>query len=155
MRNPILLFQTGRELTGPYSYQGVPGVAVNMGITEAQLNAGFNIINPGHNLQIRPLGFFIRINTDAVGEVTDIRLGSTASTPVVIATILQAVLVAGSRHTHINGVAANGTTPSLVALGAGFGVALAKGVGVKLYKTGSDAATGAPTIDVIFWYDLI
>lgn len=145
--------ETRGAMTLPF--QNTPFVAISMGITEAQLNAGYNIIDSGHNLRIRVHGFLIRVNTDAVGEVTDVRLGSTNSTPVVIVTIAQAVLVAGSKHMPLHGVAANGTTPSAVTLGAGFAVALGKGDGVKLYKTGTDASTGAPTVDVIVWYDVV
>lgn len=154
--NPIQLYVAGREVPPSMnlSYMGHTYTAVSLGITLTQLNAGYNIIDSGHNCRVRIIDFFIRVNTDAIAAVTDVRLGSTEATPTVIATILQAVLTTGSRHTPLNGVGTDGVTPSLVSLGAGFAAKLAKGHGVKLYKTGS-SATGSFTVDVILRYDVV
>lgn len=110
-----------------------------MGITPAQLNAGYYLVFPQHHLRLIVTGMFLRVNSAAIGAVTDIRIQTDEATPVVLATVLQANAGSGVK---LNEAATN------MALGAGFAVALNQGVGLKLAKTGSDA-TGAFTVDII------
>lgn len=135
-----------------WPFDGMVLETVAKGITPAQLNAGYDLIgNFQSNAKLKVVGFLIIVNSATIGAVTDIRLRYKNSTNTVIATILQAVLTSGSKHTPLGGL--NGTTPSAVALGAGFGAVTTPGRGVELVKTGSDA-TGAFTIDVMVLYSI-
>lgn len=115
------------------------------GITPAQLNAGFNLIAPGHGRTLRVLSFRVVVQAATIAAVTDIRLSSTEATPTDIATFAQAGLTSGARL-------GSGSTSGVV-FGAGFPFKLANGQGVQLRKTGS-TATGAFTVDVLLEYDI-
>ena len=141
----IMMANAGREIE-PLSFQQKGHVAVLNGITLAQLNAGFNLISPGHGRQIRVNSYRIVVQAATIAAVTDIRLGSTDATPVVITTIAQAGLTSGARFSDMS------TTN--VTHGAGLSTKLGSGQGVQLYKTGS-AATGAFTVDVVIYFDII
>lgn len=110
-----------------------------MGITLTQLNAGHYLVFPQHHLRLIVTGIFLRVNSAAIGAVTDVRIQTDEATPVVLATLAQADATLGVK---LNEVA------TTLTLGAGFAVALNQGVGLKLVKTGSDA-TGAFTVDII------
>lgn len=141
----VLMANAGREQQ-VLSFQQKAFVAVVNGITLAQLNAGFNILQPVHGRQLRVLNYRIVVNSATIAAVTDIRLGSTDATPVVIVTIAQAGLTSGARFSAMS---TTNTTH-----GVGLAAKLGSGVGIKLYKTGSDA-TGAFTIDLYVEYDVI
>lgn len=110
-----------------------------MGITPAQLNAGYYIVLPSHMLKLTVLDIFFRVNSAQIGAVTDVRLSTDEATPVDIFTVLQANATSGVK---LSPESAN------MSLGAGFAVALQQGAGILLKKTGSDA-TGAFTLDLI------
>jgi len=111
---------------------------VALGITPAQVNAGFYMIFPNYFQQLVVTHFFMRVNSAGVGAVTTLRLGTDEATPVDIFSIPQANLTTGTLWFP---------NTANVTLGAGFMNALKAGAGLKLYKVGSDA-TGAFTIDL-------
>lgn len=111
---------------------------VIMGITPAQLNAGYYIIFPNHHHQLAVTDFFFRVNSAGVGALTTLRLGTDESTPTDVFSIPQVNLTSGSLWVP---------TSANLTLGAGFLAYQAAGVGLKLYKAGSDA-TGAFTLDL-------
>lgn len=146
MSTPAYILQANTNKDSqPKNYHELIHVTVAKGITPAQLNAGYNVINnPGPGAQIRPVGFLLIVNSASVGALTDIRISSLEATPTDIVTWAQANLTSGAKLAPAD---ANSS------LGAGFGAAIAAGYGIQLRKTGS-SATGAFTLDLIFQYDL-
>lgn len=110
-----------------------------LGITPAQVNAGYYLMLPVHMLKLTVTGIFLRVNSAGIGAVTSLDIATDEATPVNIASVVQANLGSGVR---LNEASTN------TVLGAGFAVTLNQGVGIKVGKTGSNA-TGAFTLDVI------
>lgn len=140
----VEMANAGRE-SQVLSFQQKTNVCIINGITPAQLNAGFNLIAPGHGRQIRVNKFRIVVNGATIAAVTDIRIGTTDATPLLIATLAQAGLTAAARFSDMSA--------SGVVVGAQLSVKCGSGIGIQLYKTGS-TATGAFTIDVLLEYDI-
>lgn len=113
-------------------------------ITLAELNAG-KVLVPGHNgVQYRVVDFVVN-PIAAVGAVTDVRIGDTAGTPIVAATLAQAQLTAGVNLRP-------GDTG--VTLGNGYWYALTVGKGIQVYQTGT-AATGVGRLRIQLSWQII
>lgn len=129
-----------------FNYHGNVLAVTKKGLVAADLtDAGYKLISDMvANFSIVPVGFLVVINSAAITGLTDLRLSTTDSTPVDIATVAQANLTSGSKHVPEG---ANTT------LGAGFLAAGNPGRGIVLRKTGS-AAAGAFTLDITVLFTL-
>lgn len=128
------------DLSRPPYYADAMEFAV-LGITPAQVNAGYYLVLPQHMLRLVVTGIFLRVNSAAIGALTTLEIRTDEATPVVIASAAQANLGSGVR---LNEASTN------TVLGAGFATALQQGAGIKIAKgTGDADATGAFTVDVI------
>lgn len=114
-------------------------------LTPAQINAGFTLIAPGHEAQLRFLGGTLIIGAAALTGVTLLRIVTTDATPVVLAQFAVADLTANAKY---------GTNSVQFVLGAGALAALGRGVGVRVDKTGG-AAAGATTATFLLEFDLV
>lgn len=136
---PFLNLGTGR------SAHVMPGVeVVSFSAAVAAINAGNVEITPKiPGFIYKPLGFLLICAGNAAGA-TDVRLSSSASTPVDIATVAVANAQDGDK---LNEYDANAV------LGAGFNAELASGEGIVIRKTGS-ALSGTTTISGWVMYQL-
>jgi len=101
-------------------------------VTIAQVNTGLTIIPAVIGRKYKVVGVWMQF-AGAWAACTDVRVGDTAGTPVVVITVAQAQ--AGDGDVHSEDAGTN-------TLGVGFGVDLTESKGVQIYKTGSTATTG-------------
>lgn len=116
--------------------QGVVAPAVEIATftaTLTEINAGKVVVEKIPGFKITPLDFVLDFN-GTFTTATDIRLSTTDSTPVDIATVLIAAAVDNAF------VRAAGSGAG--AIGAGFNAEGSSGEGVQIRKTGSAAAGG-------------
>lgn len=106
-------------------------------VTLAELNAGKVLLPALSHIQYKVHSFRWEQTVAALAALTDARIGSTETSPVLIATLAQAQLTLGA-------VLTDGKETG-VTIGAGLGEPLTKGYGVQAYKTGS-TATGSGAI---------
>lgn len=111
-------------------------------VTLAELNAGKVLLEAHGTARLEVLGFQVIARGGAAAALTALRLITTESTPVVIASVAQASLTQNALNSEVTA----GTT-----LGAGWLTPLTAGAGFKVDKTGS-AATTATSFDVVVTY---
>jgi len=129
-----------------FHYHGQVLAVYKKGLVAADLtDAGLKLVAPMvANFSLVPIGFLVVVISAAITGLTDLRISTTASTPVDVLTIAQANLTSGSKH---DPQGANSV------LGAGFLAPGAAGGGLILRKTGG-AAAGAFTLDVMVTFAL-
>lgn len=98
----------------------------------ADINAGYTIVPAVPGRTLRPIGVWVRSN-GAFAACTDVRIGDTAGTPVVVAQFAVANLTDGAILTDHKETG--------VTLGAGFFAQCTADKGLQIYKTGSTATT--------------
>ncbi len=109
--------------------------------TLAELNAGKVLIAAAGSQAITVTDYIARINGSSFTTGTNIILESTNGTPVVVSTIAEAGLTSGSILTPGS---ANTT------LGAGFGIAMGAGDGLKVVSTGTQAVGTSITFTITY-----
>lgn len=122
-----------------------PGVeALNFSATLAEIIATKVICPKIPGFKYRIIGFLLRFNGNAA-TADDIRLSTTASTPVDIATVLIANAADGDKRNEADATAV---------LGAGFNAENASGEGVLIRETGTNL-TGTTSVTGVILYQLI
>lgn len=122
------------------------GLVKHIDVPIAEINSGKVLIagRPGNRYRVHSVR--LQQTGAAIAALTDVRIGSTETTPTVIAQFAQAQLTDGA-------VLTDGKETG-VTVGAGFGAILVDGTGIQIYKTGATGTGTGAISKVIIGYTI-